>query len=202
MISKTRRCSRSSIWPDRRAEQARRSSSRARAGRGRSFSRGDPRREPEDGRAVHLGVLRLAHGNLLESELFGHEKGAFTAQPSSTGGKSWSSPRTDLLPGRDRGHPPELQMDLLRVLEQREFRRVGGSELIPINSRSSPRRTDLAAAIAEEALPRRPSTTAERQSPSTSRRCGEEGGHPVLVDHSSRNSTSTWESDPRITEGP
>jgi DNA-binding NtrC family response regulator len=42
-------------------------------------------------------------------------------------------------------------MDLLRVLEQREFRRVGGSELIPINSRIlAATNRDLAAAIAEE----------------------------------------------------
>jgi two-component system response regulator AtoC len=77
--------------------------------------------------------------SLLESELFGHEKGAFTGATALNRGKL------------ELAQDGTLFMDLLRVLEQREFRRVGGSELIPINSRIiAATNRDLAAAIEAE----------------------------------------------------
>jgi two-component system response regulator AtoC len=89
--------------------------------------------------------------SLLESELFGHEKGAFTGAIVLNRGKLELAQDGTLFLDEIGDISLKLQMDLLRVLEQREFRRVGGSELIPINSRIlAATNRDLAAAIAEE----------------------------------------------------
>ena len=89
--------------------------------------------------------------SLLESELFGHEKGAFTGATVLNRGKLELAKDGTLFLDEIGDISLKLQMDLLRVLEQREFRRVGGSELIPINSRIiAATNRDLAAAIAEE----------------------------------------------------
>ena len=89
--------------------------------------------------------------SLLESELFGHEKGAFTGATVLNRGKLELAQDGTLFLDEIGDISLKLQMDLLRVLEQREFRRVGGSELIPINSRIlAATNRDLAAAIAEE----------------------------------------------------
>ncbi|MDD5762893.1 MAG: sigma-54 dependent transcriptional regulator [bacterium] len=73
--------------------------------------------------------------SLLETELFGHEKGAFTGATSIHRGKLELAQDGTLFLDEIGDISLKLQMDLLRVLEQKEFRRVGGSELIPINSR-------------------------------------------------------------------
>ncbi|HEY5191019.1 MAG TPA: sigma-54 dependent transcriptional regulator, partial [Candidatus Deferrimicrobium sp.] len=89
--------------------------------------------------------------SLLESELFGHEKGAFTGATVLSRGKLELAQDGTLFLDEIGDISLKLQMDLLRVLEQKEFRRVGGSELIPINSRIlAATNRDLAAAIAEE----------------------------------------------------
>lgn len=73
--------------------------------------------------------------SLLESELFGHEKGAFTGADTVRSGKIELARDGTLFLDEIGDIGLKLQMDLLRVIEQREFRRVGGSELIPIRSR-------------------------------------------------------------------
>ncbi|MDA8122858.1 MAG: sigma-54 dependent transcriptional regulator, partial [Deltaproteobacteria bacterium] len=73
--------------------------------------------------------------SLLESELFGHEKGAFTGATTLSRGKIELAQDGTLFLDEIGDISLKLQMDLLRVLEQREFRRVGGSELIAISSR-------------------------------------------------------------------
>ena len=73
--------------------------------------------------------------SLLESELFGHEKGAFTGADQARGGKIELAKNGTLFLDEIGDISLKLQMDLLRVLEQREFRRVGGTQMIPINSR-------------------------------------------------------------------
>jgi DNA-binding NtrC family response regulator len=89
--------------------------------------------------------------SLLESELFGHEKGAFTGATVLHRGKLELAKDGTLFLDEIGDISLKLQMDLLRVLEEREFRRVGGSELIPINSRIiAATNRDLPAAIAEE----------------------------------------------------
>jgi len=87
---------------------------------------------------------------LLESELFGHEKGAFTGADTVRSGKIELARDGTLFLDEIGDIGLKLQMDLLRVIEQREFRRVGGSELIPIRSRIiAATNRDLQKAIAE-----------------------------------------------------
>jgi len=89
--------------------------------------------------------------SLLESELFGHEKGAFTGAVVLKRGKLELAQDGTLFLDEIGDISMKLQMDLLRVLEQREFRRVGGSDLIAINSRIiAATNRNLSAAIEEE----------------------------------------------------
>jgi DNA-binding NtrC family response regulator len=88
--------------------------------------------------------------SLLESELFGHEKGAFTGAGAIKRGKLELAQDGTLFLDEIGDISLKLQMDLLRVLEQREFRRVGGSDLIAITSRIiAATNRDLKAAIEE-----------------------------------------------------
>ena len=87
---------------------------------------------------------------LLESELFGHEKGAFTGADQAKSGKIELAKDGTLFLDEIGDISLKLQMDLLRVIEQREFRRVGGTRLIPITSRIiCATNRDLAKAIEE-----------------------------------------------------
>ncbi len=72
---------------------------------------------------------------LLESELFGYEKGAFTGADATKIGKIEIAGNGTLFLDEIGDISLKLQMDLLRVLEQREFRRVGGTELIKVRAR-------------------------------------------------------------------
>jgi DNA-binding NtrC family response regulator len=87
---------------------------------------------------------------LLETELFGHEKGAFTGADGFKKGKLELAKNGTLFLDEIGDISLKLQMDLLRVLENREFRRVGGSELLSITSRIiAATNRDLKKAIAE-----------------------------------------------------
>ncbi|MEW6720260.1 MAG: sigma-54 dependent transcriptional regulator [Thermodesulfobacteriota bacterium] len=72
---------------------------------------------------------------LLESELFGYEKGAFTGADSLKRGKLEIAKNGTLFLDEIGDISLKLQQDLLRVLEQKEFTRVGGSQVIAIESR-------------------------------------------------------------------
>lgn len=72
---------------------------------------------------------------LLESELFGHEKGAFTGAYTQRKGRFERAHGGTLLLDEITETPPQFQAKLLRILEQQEFERVGGSENIKINVR-------------------------------------------------------------------
>jgi DNA-binding NtrC family response regulator len=66
--------------------------------------------------------------SLLESELFGYEKGAFTGAATQRRGKFELAQRGTLFLDEIGDVSPKLQMDLLRVLEDRRFYRVGGTQ--------------------------------------------------------------------------
>jgi len=73
--------------------------------------------------------------NLIESELFGHEKGAFTGATDRREGRFELANRGTLLLDEVSEIPPNLQAKLLRVLQEREFERVGGTKTIKVNVR-------------------------------------------------------------------
>ena len=73
--------------------------------------------------------------NLLESELFGHEKGAFTGATTRRIGKFEEADGGTLLLDEISEMEPRLQAKLLRVLQEREVDRVGGSRPIKVDIR-------------------------------------------------------------------
>ncbi|MFT3783358.1 MAG: sigma-54 dependent transcriptional regulator [Nibricoccus sp.] len=73
--------------------------------------------------------------NLIESELFGHEKGSFTGATDRREGRFELANRGTLLLDEVSEIPPNLQAKLLRVLQEREFERVGGTKTIKVNVR-------------------------------------------------------------------
>jgi DNA-binding NtrC family response regulator len=73
--------------------------------------------------------------NLLESELFGHEKGAFTGAISRKKGKFELANEGTLLLDEISEMPLSLQAKLLRVLQEREIDRVGGQLTVPVDVR-------------------------------------------------------------------
>lgn len=73
--------------------------------------------------------------NLLESELFGHEKGAFTSADSTKVGLMESANKGTFFLDEVGEAPLSIQVKLLRVLQEKEIMRVGGSKTIGIDLR-------------------------------------------------------------------
>ena len=82
--------------------------------------------------AVNVGALPET---LLESELFGHEKGAFTGAAERRIGRFELADTGTLFLDEIGDIPPATQVKLLRVLEEREVTRVGGTTPIKVNVR-------------------------------------------------------------------
>ena len=73
--------------------------------------------------------------SLLESELFGHEEGAFTGATSSRPGRFLRAHSGTLFLDEIGDLPREMQVKLLRVLQEQSFERVGGSETLSVDVR-------------------------------------------------------------------
>ncbi len=111
-------------------------------------------------RAIHKGSLRAGHpfiavncasipSSLIASELFGHEKGAFTGALQRRQGRFELAHSGTIFLDEIGELPAETQISLLRVLQERQFERVGGSRVIPTDVRIIvATNRDLAAAIA------------------------------------------------------
>ena len=83
---------------------------------------------------VSVSCAALAE-TLLESELFGHEKGSFTGAVNQKKGKFEIADGGTIFLDEIGDISPKLQMDLLRVLQEKTFYRVGGNEEITVDVR-------------------------------------------------------------------
>jgi len=97
-------------------------------------------------RAIHSNSPRRYHPiitincgglteGLLESEFFGHEKGAFTGAMYRRKGKFEMGDGGTIFLDEVGNIGPKTQMDLLRVIESKQFNRVGGNEIIKVDFR-------------------------------------------------------------------
>ncbi|KHK91220.1 PEP-CTERM-box response regulator transcription factor [Novosphingobium malaysiense] len=87
-----------------------------------------------DGEFVAINCAAIPE-NLLESELFGHEKGAFTGAVKTTQGKIEQAGGGTLFLDEVGDIPLQLQVKLLRFLQERVIERVGSREAIPVDTR-------------------------------------------------------------------
>jgi len=88
--------------------------------------------------------------NLLESELFGYEKGAFTGAVTAKPGKFELADKGTIFLDEIGDVPPSIQVKLLRVLQEREFERLGGTKTLKVDVRLiAATNRDLRAALEE-----------------------------------------------------
>ncbi|MFW6081202.1 MAG: nif-specific transcriptional activator NifA [Desulfosalsimonas sp.] len=96
--------------------------------------------------AIHYNSSRASHpfvkincaalpANLIESELFGHEKGAFTGALHQKAGKFELAHKGTLFLDEIGSVTPDVQVKLLRVLQERELERVGGNKTVKVDVR-------------------------------------------------------------------
>ena len=111
------------------------------------------KRSPRSGRAfVSVNCAALAP-SLISSELFGHEKGAFTGAVQRRLGRFEMADGGTIFLDEVGDLPIETQVALLRVLQEREFERVGGGQPIHVDVRVvAATNRDLKAAIANGAF--------------------------------------------------
>ncbi|CAN5310974.1 N/A [soil metagenome] len=131
--------------------------------------------------AINCGAIPR---DLLESELFGHEKGSFTGAHATRIGRFEEASGGTLFLDEIGDMPHDMQVKLLRVLEERVVERVGGRCKIPIDVRIvSATHRDLESAIVDggfrEDLYYRLAVF-PFELPSLAERCGD---LPLLVDH-------------------
>ena len=109
--------------------------------------------------------------DLLESQLFGHVKGAFTSAVASKKGLFEVADQGTIFFDEISTIGPETQAKLLRVIQEREFMRLGGTDTIKVDVRIlAASNEDLAEACPRRAIPRRPVSPLERDFGSACRR--------------------------------
>jgi two-component system response regulator HydG len=102
-----------------------------------------------DGPFVSVSCAAIPEG-LLESELFGHERGAFTGAVRRKLGRFELAHQGTLFLDEVGEIPPAIQVKLLRVLQERSFERVGGEETVAVDVRVvSATNRDLARMVAD-----------------------------------------------------
>jgi len=112
----------------------------------RAIHQGSPRREH---RFVALNCSAIPE-TLLEAELFGHVRGAFTGAVGTRQGRLEQAHKGTLFLDEVGTMSPALQMKLLRVLQEREFERVGDSHTIKVDVRViAATNSDLAKLVAD-----------------------------------------------------
>jgi two-component system response regulator HydG len=105
-----------------------------------------------EGRLVTLNCAAIPQA-LLESELFGHEAGAFTGAKGRREGRIDAAKRGTLFLDEITETDPAIQVKLLRVLQEGEYERVGGNQTLQADFRLiSASNRDLAQAIASGTL--------------------------------------------------
>ena len=97
----------------------------------RGLHRLSPRK---DGPFIKLNCASLPE-HLVESELFGHEKGSFTGATNKREGRFELAHGGTIFLDEISEMPPPLQAKLLRVLQEREFERVGGNRTVKVDVR-------------------------------------------------------------------
>jgi DNA-binding NtrC family response regulator len=97
----------------------------------REFYRRSPRRDQP---YIKVNCAAISE-TLMESEFFGHERGAFTGATERREGRFELANQGTLLLDEVSEIPPALQAKLLRALQEREFERVGGNRTIKVNVR-------------------------------------------------------------------
>ena len=117
---------------------------------------------------------------LIESELFGYEKGAFTGAVGAKPGRFELAHGGTLFLDEIGEIPVEMQVKLLRVLQESEFERVGGIKTIKVDVRLvAATNRDLQQEIAAGALPRGPVLPAQRRADPPPAAARAPRGHPA-----------------------
>jgi formate hydrogenlyase transcriptional activator len=88
----------------------------------------------KDGPFIKLNCAALPAG-LAESELFGHERGAFTGAVSRTDGRFQRAHHGTLFLDEIAELPLEVQPKLLRILQEQEYERIGGGQIVRVDVR-------------------------------------------------------------------
>jgi Nif-specific regulatory protein len=97
----------------------------------RAVHRASPRRDQP---YIHINCGAIPE-HLIESELFGHEKGAFTGATNTRSGRFEAAGNGTIFLDEINSLPPQAQVKLLKVLQDREYERVGSDKTLRTNAR-------------------------------------------------------------------